>query len=157
MRFQSTKQIDGFSTCFRQWKAEDTNCKFTHGYSIYFGITFEGELDYRNWVTDFGFLKRSKTKIAQNGNDFSVGDWFKYMFDHTIIVAENDPKLELFFLLDKSGTAQVRILPNVGCEMFAKFVFETLNKFLFKETDDRVRVVKVECFEHSKNSAIYSE
>jgi 6-pyruvoyltetrahydropterin/6-carboxytetrahydropterin synthase len=48
---------------FRQWKAEDTHCKFLHGYAVSFRVWFEGELDHRNWVWDFGGMKRSKTKI----------------------------------------------------------------------------------------------
>jgi 6-pyruvoyltetrahydropterin/6-carboxytetrahydropterin synthase len=39
-KFKSTKIFDGFSTVFRQWKAEDTHCKFLHGYGISFKITF---------------------------------------------------------------------------------------------------------------------
>ncbi len=29
-KFQSTKLFDGYSTCFRQWTAEGTHCKFLH-------------------------------------------------------------------------------------------------------------------------------
>ena len=62
--FKSTKIIDGFSTCFRQWKAEGTHCKFLHGYSIYFHVTFEtNTLDDRNWVMDFGFMKRKNSHL----------------------------------------------------------------------------------------------
>jgi 6-pyruvoyltetrahydropterin/6-carboxytetrahydropterin synthase len=53
-KFQSTKVFDGFSTVFRQWKAEGTHCKFLHGYGVSLKVWFEGELDERNWVWDFG-------------------------------------------------------------------------------------------------------
>lgn len=154
--FQSTKVIDGFSTCFRQWKAEDTHCKFLHGYAISFHVTFEGTLDYRNWVVDFGFMKRSKTKMYEQNShiQISVGDWFKHMFDHTTVIAQDDPNFDDFLILANDKVLQLRILPTVGCEMFAAFVYEELNAFLYKETGDRVRVVRVECFEHAKNSAI---
>jgi 6-pyruvoyltetrahydropterin/6-carboxytetrahydropterin synthase len=151
-RFQSTKVIDGFSTCFRQWVAQDTHCKFLHGYAISFHVTFEGELDYRNWVVDFGFMKRSKTRIFGNQ---TVDEWFKHTFDHTVILSEDDPELNTFEMLNEKGLIQLRTLRKVGCEMFAKHVYDVLNAFLYKETDDRVRVVRVECFEHAKNSAIY--
>ncbi len=52
-KFQSTKLFDGFSTVFRQWKAEGTHCRFLHGYGVSFRVWFEGELDERNWVWDF--------------------------------------------------------------------------------------------------------
>ena len=62
-KFQSTKLFDGFSCVFRQWKAEDTHCKYLHGYALSFRIWFEGELDERNWVWDFGGMKRAVGKI----------------------------------------------------------------------------------------------
>ena len=43
-KYQSTKLFDGFSCCFRQWKAETTHCRFLHGYGISFRVTFEGDL-----------------------------------------------------------------------------------------------------------------
>ena len=53
-KFQSTKLFDGYSTCFRQWQAEGTHCKFLHGYAVSFRVWFEGDLDHRNWVFDVG-------------------------------------------------------------------------------------------------------
>ena len=62
-RFLSTKVFDGFSTVFRQWKAETTHCKYLHGYGVSFKLWFEGDLDERNWVWDFGGMKRAEGKI----------------------------------------------------------------------------------------------
>lgn len=148
--FRSTKRISGFSTCFRQWKATDTLCQFTHGYSLEFQITFEGELDNKNWVMDFGFMKRPKFHQHLTGKD-----WFGFMFDHTTIVAKDDPKLSFFKVLEDEGAIQLRVVDKVGCEMFAKLVFDKLNDFSLKDTNGRVRVVSVECFENENNSAIY--
>ena len=153
MKFQSTKRIDGFSTCFRQWKAVDTHCSYVHGYSIYFDITFEGELDYRNWVADFGLFKRSKTTIL----GMSPKEYFAWLLDHTTIVAEDDPYLPQFEQMDKDGVIQLRILPATGCERFAEFLFEVINIFLKEETNGRVRATKVEVYEHERNSASYGE
>ena len=36
-KFISTKVFDGFSTVFRQWKAETTHCKYLHGYGVSLG------------------------------------------------------------------------------------------------------------------------
>ena len=150
-KFQSTKVFDGFSCVFRQWKAEGTHCKFLHGYGVSFKVWFEGELDERNWVFDFGGMKRAKGTI----NNMTPKQWMDYMFDHTLIVAENDPHIDLFKQLDEVGTVQLRVLPSVGAEKFAKFVYNKLNQFVLEETNGRVKVVKVEFMEHSKNSAIY--
>ena len=88
-KFTSTKLFDGYSTCFRQWKAETTHCKFLHGYGVSFRVWFEGELDERNWVWDFGGMKRAKNTIDSR----SPSDYFKFLLDHTTIIAEDDPQL----------------------------------------------------------------
>ena len=149
--YQSTKLFDGFSCCFRQWKAETTHCRFLHGYGVSFRVTFEGNLDYRNWVWDFGGMKRAKTKIDSK----SPKEWMDYMFDHTILVAEDDPQLEGFKEMDATGVAQVRVVPATGAEKFAEFIFKKLNTFVRTETKERVHVKKVEFMEHNKNTAIY--
>ena len=151
-KFKSTKVFDGFSTCFRQWRADDTHCQYLHGYGVSFKIWFEGELDERNWVWDFGGMKRAKGKI----DGLSPKEWFEYMFDHTTIVAEDDPQLTKYFTkLDNNRTIQLRVVPATGAEKFAEFIFNKVNPFIEEETEGRVKVAKVEFKEHSKNSAIY--
>ena len=152
-KFQSTKLFDGYSTCFRQWKAEDTHCKFLHGYAVSFRVWFEGELDYRNWVWDFGGMKRSKTQIK----GLSPKDYFNYLLDHTVVVAQDDPYLDKFIQMDKDGIIQLRVISATGCEKFAEYLYGTINKFLFNETNGRVKAVKVEVYEHERNSASYGE
>ena len=151
--FQSTKIFDGFSCCFRQWKATTTHCQFLHGYGVSFKVTFEGKLDDRNWVWDFGGMKRAKTLI----DGMQPKAWMDYMFDHTILVAEDDPYINTLQQLDNANIAQVRVVPATGAEKFAEFIFYKLNNFVKDETNERVRVVKVEFMEHGKNTAIYSE
>jgi 6-pyruvoyltetrahydropterin/6-carboxytetrahydropterin synthase len=152
-KFQSSKVYDGFSTVFRQWRAENTHCRFVHGYGISFKIYFEGEIDEKNWVFDFGGLKRAKTLIDGK----SPKEWMEFMFDHTLIVAEDDPELEAFKQMDRAGVAQVRVIPATGAEKFAEFIFNKVNPFVLKETDGRVRVTKVKFMEHGKNAAYYIE
>ena len=150
-KFQSTKLFDGYSCVFRQWKAEGTHCRFLHGYGVSFRVWFEGELEERNWVWDFGGMKRAKGKI----DDMNPKEWMDYMFDHTTIIAEDDPGLGGFKTMDQLGIIQLRILPAVGAEQFAKYVFEKLNTFVQEETSSRVKVARVEFMENSKNSAVY--
>ena len=150
-KFQSTKLFDGYSTCFRQWKAEGTHCKFLHGYAVSFRVWFEGDLDERNWVFDFGGMKRAKHKIA----GMSPKDFFTHLLDHTTIVAEDDPYLEEFQQMDTDGIIQLRILPATGCERFAEYLYTLINGFLRKETDGRVSAIKVEVYAHQRNSACY--
>ena len=152
-KFQSTKIFDGYSTVFRQWRAKDTHCSFLHGYGISFKIIFEGELDERNWVWDFGGMKRAKGTI----DGMSPKVWMDYMFDHTTIIAEDDPYLDVFKQMHTAGIIQLRVIPATGAEQFAKFIFDKVSKFISEETNNRVRVVSVEFKEHEKNSAIYGE
>ena len=152
-KFQSSKVFDGFSTVFRQWRAEDTHCRFVHGYGVSFKVYFEGDLDERNWVWDFGGMKRAKTKIDGK----SPKEWMDYMFDHTMIVAEDDPWLDAFKQMETAGVAQIRVIPATGAEKFAEFIFNKINEFVQTETEGRVRVTKVKFAEHGKNAAYYVE
>ena len=150
-KFQSTKLFDGFSTVFRQWKAEGTHCRFLHGYGVSFRVWFEGELDERNWVWDFGGMKRAKGNI----DGMNPKEWMDYMFDHTTIIATDDPGIGGFKTMNDLGIIQLRELEAVGAEQFAKYIFEKLNTFVQEETSGRVSVVRVEFMEHNKNTAIY--
>ena len=150
-KFQSTKLFDGFSTVFRQWKAEGTHCRFLHGYGVSFRVWFEGELDERNWVWDFGGMKRAKGNI----DGMNPKAWMDYMFDHTTIVATDDPGIGGFRTMNELGIIQLRELEAVGAEQFAKYIFEKLNTFVQEETSGRVKVVRVEFMENNKNTAIY--
>jgi 6-pyruvoyltetrahydropterin/6-carboxytetrahydropterin synthase len=153
MGYKSTKVFDGFSCCFRQWKAETTHCRFMHGYGVSFRVTFEGDLDSRNWVWDFGGMKRAKTLI----DGMQPKAWMDYMFDHTVLVAKDDPMLNYFSNLDDYGAIQLRVVNATGAEKFAEFIFHKLNNFVKTETNERVKVAQVEFMEHGKNTAIYSE
>ena len=86
-QFKSTKIFDGFSTAFRQHRATHSHCQFVHGYALKFKVWFEGELDHMNYVCDFGCFKRNgiKEELANQ-------------FDHTTVVAADDPHLEIFYL-----------------------------------------------------------
>ena len=159
--FVSTKVFDGFSCCFRQWKAKTTHCRFLHGYGVSFKVWFEGDLDNRNWVWDFGGMKRAKTKIDGK----SPKEWMDYMFDHTVLVAEDDPMRMQFEMMHNDqprgkqyeGPMRIRIVPATGAEKFAELIYYKLNNFVKDETSERVRVTQVEFMEHGKNSAIYKE
>jgi 6-pyruvoyltetrahydropterin/6-carboxytetrahydropterin synthase len=151
--FKSSKLFDGFSTVFRQWRAEGTHCRFLHGYAISFKVDFEGDLDERNWVWDFGGMKRANGNI----DGMNPKQWFDYLLDHTTIISEDDPYLEQFKQMEDDGIIQLRILPYVGAERFAEYLFQKINEFVQDETHYRVRVAKVEVFENGRNSASYEE
>ena len=143
--YNSTKLFKGFSTAFRQWRAKHSHCQYLHGYAMEFKVTFAGDLDQLNWVCDFGSFKRNGIK-----------EHLSYMFDHTTVVAKDDPYLENFKKLSQQNLIQLRIIDDVGCEKFATYVFNYINEIVQKETNGRVKVLMVECFEGgTENSAIY--
>ena len=127
--------------------------QYLHGYAVSFEVTFQGDLDFRNWVQDFGIFSRSNNKIENK----TPKEYFNWLLDHTVVIAEDDPKLDIFKLMDDEKIIQLRILPQVGCERFAEFLFKKINDFSKLETNNRVRVTKVTVFEHEKNSASYEE
>jgi 6-pyruvoyltetrahydropterin/6-carboxytetrahydropterin synthase len=144
--YRSTKTYDhseGLSCCFRQWRAVHSHCQLIHGYALAFKFIFAAcELDERNWCFDFGGLK-------------DVKKWLHDHFDHTMIAAEDDPHLPTFKLLAASGLVDLRVLPSVGCEAVAQYVFSHVNTVVCERTQGRVWVESVEVREHGGNSALY--
>jgi 6-pyruvoyltetrahydropterin/6-carboxytetrahydropterin synthase len=158
----------GLSCCFRQWRSTHSHCSLLHGYSIGIRLVFESDtLDDRNWVMDFGGLKAFK-------------EWAEYMFDHTLVVAQDDPHRDMFEkmaslgLQDKGGVCDVRIVEGVGCEKFAELAYKEMAAILhiFKNGNtyycsngqtfearypvgQGVKLRSVEVFEHDGNSAVY--
>lgn len=157
-KFRSTKVHDGYSTCFRQWRASTTHCQFLHGYGISVKLVFEGELDQRNWVQDFGSFKRSNHKIGEltleGIKEFSPKEWMNWLLDHTVIIAADDPHLNQFKIMNQSGLIQLRIIPDTGCEKFAEYICNKLTAWLAQDNPN-VKLISVEVREHEKNSAIY--
>src|ERR1700748_3029068 len=129
------------STTFRQWRAF-SHCHFEHGYDLEFKATFEARgLDEKNWVVDFGSLKSFK-------------GWLELMFDHTTLVAYDDPQIKWFQQAEDAGIKRLRTIPATGCEAVARLCFETMEAWL-KDNGyfPRVRLQEFEVREHDGNSA----
>jgi 6-pyruvoyltetrahydropterin/6-carboxytetrahydropterin synthase len=142
-RFTSGKtytHATGHSCAFRQWKA-DSHCNLIHGYALQFELQFGGKaLDEKNWIVDFGGLKPLK-------------EWLKQQFDHTYLVAKDDPELETFIDLAKKDLVDLRIVDAVGCERFAESVFDKAQEIIDDLYGDRCWVESVTVREHESNSA----
>jgi hypothetical protein len=60
--------------------------------------------------------------------------------------------------MSEKGMIDLRIAEKgVGIERTAEWVYENANKFVTEQTNNRVRIIKVEVWEHEGNSAIYEE
>lgn len=114
-KYVSTKEyVDAFPVAYRQWRA-DSHCNLIHGYAFtmkfYFGTD---QLDVRNWVADYGGLKELKNTLEDQ-------------FDHTLLVAEDDPQLAVYKELEARKLAKLTILPRLGCEGLADMLYKYVN------------------------------
>lgn len=132
----------GFTCCFRQWRAQ-SHCRFLHGYPLKVKFVFGArELDSNNWVVDFGGLKDLK-------------GWLEDWFDHTTLVAIDDPQLSVMESLASLGVIQMRVVPSTGCESFASFILEYAEQWLVDAGfSPRCYLISVEVSEHGGNSAV---
>ena len=134
---------EGLSCCFRQWQAEASHCRFLHGYALAFRFTFAcATLDGRGWCLDFGGLRPLRA-------------WLHEIFDHTTLVAEDDPALPRFRDLASAGLVQLRVVPAIGCEAFAALAHGWASAFVQAEAGGRVWLEGVEVGEHPGNAASY--
>lgn len=128
---------------YRQWRA-DSHCNNIHGYALSFHFEFESDtLDARNWVVDFGGLKPLKALLE---------DWF----DHTLLVATDDPMRDELLRLGELKLAKITEVEKTGCEGIADFLYEYVNT-VFLPTygwKDTVWCSKVEVRETDSNMAM---
>ena len=146
--YRSTKLYDhneGLSCCFSQWRADHSHCQQVHGYALAFRFVFVSV-----WLVVF-------FRCHDIGNLKEVRAWLHEMFDHAVLVATDDPQIGAFEHMAGLGLMSLRIVPSVGCEEVARFVFNQVGKMVKAATDGRVWVESVEVREHSGNSAIYQE
>jgi len=141
--YQSSKTYAhsvGLSCCFRQWRAAGhSHCSFLHGYALSVKLMFESPtLDKRNWVQDFGGLKEVKKFLEQT-------------FDHATVVARDDPEYDTFVMLDAKGIIRLVVLPHVGCEKFAEYIYREI---IARWPEIGEALVAVEVREHEGNAAM---
>lgn len=144
--FVSTKTYTderGFSVCYRQWRA-DSHCNKLHGYALGFTFEFQSEeLDVRNWVVDFGGLKSLKEKLDE---------WF----DHTCLVAQDDPEFDTFRMLHEKKLIKMVVVEKTGCEGLSDFLAKYINEIWLVENGySNVQLRKVEVRETRSNSAMW--
>jgi len=104
----------------------------------------ENDLDARNWCVDFGSLKSFKDKLDE---------WF----DHTCLVAQDDPEFKTFEELHQKKLIQMVVVERTGCEGLSKWLYDYLSEIWIPENGygNRVKVSKVEVRETPSNSAMY--
>lgn len=114
-KYTSTKEYKEIApVAYRQWRA-GTHCDQIHGYALSFKFEFSTDmLDERNWVVDYGSVRTLKDFICD-------------LFDHKLLVAEDDPEKEFLLELGKRGLADITLVEKTGCEGIADFLFDHIN------------------------------
>jgi 6-pyruvoyltetrahydropterin/6-carboxytetrahydropterin synthase len=142
-KYVSTKEYKEIGpVAYRQWRAS-SHCNLVHGYALSFKFEFEtDQLDARNWAMDYGGLKPLKALLE---------DWF----DHTLLVAEDDPNRKNFEDLAAAGLAKITWVEKTGCEGIADFLYEYVNTIFLKDygEQDRLWCSRVEVRETGANMA----
>jgi 6-pyruvoyltetrahydropterin/6-carboxytetrahydropterin synthase len=143
-KYISTKTYEHLGpVAYRQWRAE-SHCNLIHGYALSFHFEFEcDDLDARNWCMDYGGLRPLRDLLE---------DWF----DHTMLVAIDDPAREHLLYLGTLGLAKITEVEKTGCEGIANWLYEYVNTIFLKSYGeaDRVWCCKVEVRETSSNMAM---
>ena len=145
-KYRSTKTYRQIAPCaYRQWRA-DSHCNQIHGYAFSFHFEFEtDDLDARNWAFDYGGLRPLKDKLE---------DWF----DHTLLVAQDDPMRDELLRLGQLGLAKITEVEKTGCEGLADFLYEYINTIFLpscgKSEADRLWCCRVEVRETDSNMAM---
>ena len=143
-KYISTKTYNQIGpVAYRQWRA-DSHCNLIHGYALSFHLEFECDtLDARNWCMDFGGLKPLKGLLE---------DWF----DHTLLVAQDDPMREHLLKLGELKLAKITEVEKTGCEGIADFLYEYINTIFLPNYGEKERVwcCKVQVRETDANMAM---
>jgi len=146
--FTVTKSYRDLPAAHRQPK-HDGHCRWIHGHNWGFDLTLGcTELDENGFVVDVGKLKPVKS-------------WLEHIFDHTLLINQDDPELHRWRELHEQKLIDLRVVPNCGMEALAQYVCEGINLlFAAGQCGDGpalrgVHVVSIVCLEDSKNVATY--
>jgi len=135
--YRVVKRLGGFPCTHRQWR-DAGHCRWVHGYDRWVEIEWQGERDERGWVVDFGGLDALKATLTNQ-------------FDHTFLVAPDDPVLATFTSLHEADVLSLRVM-DPTMEGMARWVYDEAVKWT-TECAPAARVLEVTCWENEKNAA----
>jgi 6-pyruvoyl-tetrahydropterin synthase len=138
-RFHMRTLYDNLPCCHRSW-ANRGKRFFLHGYER----TFEIEFACAETEPGTGL-------VLDSGALNEVGSALRHQFDHTTLIAEDDPQRDLFELLAERGVVDLRIMDSTGMEGSAAWVFDTAERIVALATGSRVWVSRIEACESRNN------
>lgn len=135
------KQYRDFPAGHRQ-HLHDGHCAKIHGHDWGFDIVIGcREYDEFGFVLDFGKLE-------------FVKKFFTDHFDHTLLLARNDPARP-FLEEHLAKFAKIVVVDSVSCEGLSRFAFNELNSLIRSVSKDRAFLISITVLEDSKNSATF--
>ena len=118
------------------------HCKNVHGHNWAFTFEFGcEELDENGFIYDFGKLK-------------FIRDWLDDNFDHAFVYNQSDTDARSM-ILDYPQLFKPYQVKSCSTEGLAHHLYEIFAPEIKKLTVDRVKILSIEVFEDSKNSAKY--
>jgi 6-pyruvoyltetrahydropterin/6-carboxytetrahydropterin synthase len=138
-RFHARKLFENLPCCHRSW-ANLGKRFFLHGCERTFEIEFACDKTEPNTgvVVDSAALDEVRSAL-------------RYQFDHTTLIAEDDPQRDLFELLAERGVVDLRIMDSTSMEGSAAWVFDTAERIVALATGGRVWVSRIEASESRNN------
>lgn len=157
--YQIKKKFAGYPFAHRQ-PNHSGHCKLIHGHNWDFEICLESQtLDENGFVYDFGKFKWLK-------------EWLEDMFDHTLLLNQDDPELRYLTRVlrnqlddemiagkvpEVTQFAKIHIVPCCSSEGLAKYVYDYIENHFETppQTELGIKVVSVTVYEDDKNQATY--
>lgn len=138
-RFHMRQVFANLPCCHRSWTNRGKRF-FLHGYER----TFEIEFACAETAAGTG-------SVLDPDALEEVWDVLRKQFDHTTLIAVNDPERDLFELLADRGVIDLRIMDSTGMEGSAAWVFETVDSIVARTTRGRVWVSRIKARESHSN------
>ena len=123
-QFTSTKSFYNFPCAHRQYR-HDGNCHVIHGYSRSFHFVFGiKSFTKEGFAVDYGDLKELKAHL-------------EHMYDHTLVLDEDDPYMDKFRELEKAGVCRIELIQwdLVWKVLHIIFVIGLINGYVKKQED----------------------
>lgn len=139
-RFHMREQFDSLPCCHRSWTKAGKRF-FLHGYERAFQIEFACA------QTDPGTGLVLDPDVVEE-----IRSALRKQFDHTTLIAADDPERDLFELLAERGVIDLRIMDSTGMERSAAWVFDTVEGIVVRATQGRVWVSQIKARESHSNA-----
>jgi 6-pyruvoyltetrahydropterin/6-carboxytetrahydropterin synthase len=143
--YKIVKKFKNYPFAHRQHN-HSGHCRKVHGHNWDFEVCVEAKtLDKNGFVYDFGKFK-------------ALRKWFEQKFDHTCLINEDDPKVEIFKMLQSESLLNLVLVKSGSAEGLAKMIYKKTDTMLQSQATVRQRglsLVYIHVREDKNNSALF--